>query len=82
MSEVIRKMDDLRKRVFDLEEELRATRSRYADEIDHADHLAVVLAQVNHDEGNALYDIAVSALKYHDERRQGDDEFMANRLSL
>jgi len=40
MSEVINRIHDLQKQVFQLEEELRKIRSKYGDEVDHSDDLA------------------------------------------
>lgn len=72
MSEVINRIHELQKRIFDLEEELRHTRSKYADEVDHSDELADLVRQLSEISNGAFFISSRDILEKHERRREQD----------
>jgi hypothetical protein len=73
MSEVINKIHDLQKQVFDLQEELRKVKTKYADEVDHSDELAHLVREMAKATNGAYFISAKSILDTHEKRRIQDD---------
>lgn len=73
MSEVINKIHDLQKQVFDLQEELRKVKTKYADEVDHSDELAHLVREMAKVTNGAYFISARSILDTHENRRIQDD---------
>jgi uncharacterized protein YoxC len=73
MSEVINKIHDLQKRVFELEEQLRHARTKYAEEVDHSDELANLVRELSKVANGAFFISSKSLLDQHEQRRIQDD---------
>jgi predicted nucleic acid-binding Zn-ribbon protein len=81
MSEVINRIHDLQKQVFQLEEELRKIRSKYGDEVDHSDDLANLVRDMAKSLNGAYFLSSKSILEEH-ERRRIQDDIDENGLSV
>jgi sugar-specific transcriptional regulator TrmB len=73
VSEVINRIHELQKQVFELEEELRKTRTKYADEVDHSDELANLIREMSKATNGAYFISSKSLLEQHEKRRIQDD---------
>lgn len=73
MSEVINKIHDLQKQIFDLNEELRKVKTKYADEVDHSDDLAHLVREMAKATNGAYFLSSKSILETHEKRRIQDD---------
>lgn len=72
MSEVINRIHELQKKIFDLEEELRKTRTKYAEEVDHSDELANLVRDMSGATNGAFFISSKSILEQHEKRRLQD----------
>ena len=81
MSEVINRIHELQKQVFELEDKLRKVRSKYADEVDHSDDLASLVQEMAKSLNGAFFISSKSILDKH-ERRRTQDDIDENGLSI
>lgn len=73
MSELVKQISDLRRRVFELEDNLIQEKRQYADEIDHSDNLSYLLGILHN--GKNCASTACSfcdAVRLHEKRRNAD----------
>ncbi len=73
MSELVNKIQSLKKTIITLREDVASERARYVDEVDHSEQLAFCLASIMSGATGDVHVTAELALKQHHARRVADE---------
>jgi hypothetical protein len=73
MSELVNRINILKKRIVELEEQIFVERGRYVDEVDHSEQLAFCLASLLSGAVGDIHVVSQDVLREHSARRISDD---------
>jgi len=77
MSELVNRINSLRKRVSELQDEIAAERARYVDEVDHSDEMAHMLLKLRESTNGQLQNDIDYLLSVNSSRRYVDESLPA-----